>query len=113
MFKIFDFAHFFVDLQWIRLKFEKYYLDNVRHLLGLLPFENDVYGISTEKALYQTVEKHPFRHIQPDCWPLRQKSKKLVPWHCNLDNFPDVLKIFWSRILVSLKKAKGRVFNRG
>jgi hypothetical protein len=58
MFKNVDFAHFFVDLQPIRPK--KYFPFDVNQPLGLLHSENDVSVISTEKALYQNVEKHHF-----------------------------------------------------
>jgi hypothetical protein len=68
MLKIFDFARFLsiyrqsgrISAAEIRKE-----LDNVRHLFSLLLSENDISGISTEKALYQNVEKHSFRHIQP------------------------------------------------
>ena len=55
---------------------KKYFLYDVHHSLGLINSENDVSYISTEKALYQNVENTIFRHIQPDCWPLKKKSKK-------------------------------------
>ena len=61
MYKIFDFAHIFVDLQPIRPKKEKKFnLDDVRHLLSLFHSEINVSGISTEKALYQNIKKHHF-----------------------------------------------------
>jgi hypothetical protein len=59
-FKIVIFAHFFVDLQPMRPKFEKTTTKVIcRHLelLILLYSENDVSGIFIEKALYQNVEK--------------------------------------------------------
>jgi hypothetical protein len=39
---------------------KKDFLSDVHHLLGLPHSKNDVSGISTEKALYQNVEKHHF-----------------------------------------------------
>jgi hypothetical protein len=39
---------------------KKYFPFDVQQLLGLLCSENDVSGISTEKALYQNGEKTPF-----------------------------------------------------
>jgi hypothetical protein len=39
---------------------KKYFPFDVHQPLGLLYSENDVSGISTEKSLYQNVEKTPF-----------------------------------------------------
>jgi hypothetical protein len=39
---------------------KKYNLYDVHHPWGLLLSENDVSGISTEKALFQNVQKTPF-----------------------------------------------------
>jgi hypothetical protein len=60
MFKIVNFAHFFVDLQPIRQKFKKYDLFDVLHSLALLYSENEVSDISTEKVFYRNVDKTPF-----------------------------------------------------
>jgi hypothetical protein len=83
--------------------------------LGLLYSKNDVSGISTEKALYQNIEKTPFFNqiAAPEA-----KIEKNSSYSLKFRQFFGLsrnLKIFdiSFRILVSLKKAKGLVFNRG
>jgi hypothetical protein len=75
----FRFCALFCRFTVNQAEIKKYFPFDVHQPLGLLYSENDVSDISTEKALYQNVEKHYFRHIQPDCWPLKQKSKKMTP----------------------------------
>ena len=58
MFKIVDFAHFFVDSQPIRPKFEK--VLPKPYSSDFLYSKSDIYTIFTEKALYQNVGKRPF-----------------------------------------------------
>ena len=94
---------------------KKYVLDNVRYFLGLLHSENDFSGISTEKSLYQNVEKHHFsaystRLLIPEA--KIKKSSHLIKFR-QFYGFSPNLKIFRYRILVSLNKAEGLVFNRG
>jgi hypothetical protein len=94
---------------------KKYFPFDVHQLLGLLYSENDVSGISTEKAFNQNVEKHHFSAYSTRLpTPEEKIEKKLL--FTNSDNFPDSHQIsklsdISSRIHVSLKKADGLVFN--
>ena len=81
MFKIFIFAHFFVDLQSIRPKFENYNQGDMEDTFSFLYSKNDIYGLFTEKGLHQNVKKTLIWEIRPDCGPLRQKSRKIEPRH--------------------------------
>jgi hypothetical protein len=77
-----------------------------------------VSGISTKKALCQNVEKHPFSAHSTRLVTPEAKFEKTAPIHQNSDSFPDShqmskLSDISSRILISLKKAGGLVFNRG
>ena len=77
MFKIVNFAHFIANLQQIRPKFKKYWLFHIYpRRIELLIFRKQHFSYTTEKALYENVENTLFRHIRPDCQPLRLKPKK-------------------------------------
>jgi hypothetical protein len=119
IFKIVDFAHFFVDLQPTRSKFEitSYTLFTTPRACYILKMT--FLAFPQKKPLIKTSKKHhffgTFNQIadQPEA-----KIKITEPIHSNSDNFPDSQQIskltdISSRILVSLKKAEGLVFNRG
>jgi hypothetical protein len=60
IFKIIDFAHFLTIHSQSGQNFEKYLIFDIPHPLSLLHSENDVSGIFTENALYQTDKKTLF-----------------------------------------------------
>jgi hypothetical protein len=120
MFKIVDFAHFFIDLQPIRPKFKK----STSHSMFTNPWSSYIPKITflafpQKKPCIKTSKKHYFRLIQPDCWPLRQKSKKKLPFtkiqtiFLDSHNLISKLSDISSRILFSSEKSEGFVFNRG
>jgi hypothetical protein len=90
---------------------EKYFPFPIQDSFSFSYSVNDISSYSTEKALYQNVEKHLFSAHST-------KMKKTAPIYLNSDNFIDSHQIskvpdISSMILVSLKKAEGLVFNRG
>jgi hypothetical protein len=97
---------------------KKYSPFDVHQPLGLLHSENEVSSISTEKALYQNVEKHLFsahstRLLTPEAKIQKNSSHSLK--FRQFSRFSPNLKLsdISSRIRISLKKAEGLVFNRG
>jgi hypothetical protein len=60
MFKIVDFAHFLSIYSQSGRNSKNYFSFDVHQRLSSLYSENDVSGISTQKALYQNVERTPF-----------------------------------------------------
>ena len=119
MCKIFIFAHFSVDLQPIRPKFEKrqprWYVRHIQlRIFQKWHISYMIYGFSTEKTSNQNVKKHPCWDIRSDCGPLRQKSK-IKARHWNSDTFRNfkIILIFSDKTLVSLfhrKKLRNSCF---
>ena len=116
MFKIFDFAHFFVDIHPIRLEIKK---SNSAKMFATswscyIPKIMSS-GFQHRKPHIETSRNSVLCHIRLNSWPLWQETK-IARWHWISENFPEVLKIskfsdITSMILVLLKKAKGRVWN--
>ena len=75
MFKIVDFALFcrFTDNQPEIRKSTSHNGNLILYSRLILYSKNGIRSYSAEKALYRNVENAPFRHIRPDCRPLRQK----------------------------------------
>ena len=104
VFKIVDFAHFFVDLQPIKPKFKKVLPIQCSPTLELVTFRKWRFWHFQRKSLISKRRKNThFRHIRPNCGALRQKSTKIEPSHWIWDTFRECHKIVISsnpRILV-------------